>query len=74
MTGEREFQSDVIDRLARIETKQDSTTLRVNALEESVQELRDTRAEHRGAGKLAMGVAGLFGAGATEAIRLFFRR
>lgn len=68
------FQKEVIDRLARIETKHDSTTVRIGKLESDVECLKEYRAESRGAHRLITAGSGLVGAVIGSAAHYFFQR
>lgn len=72
------FQDEVIDRLARIETKQDTTNGRVNKLEAQVRSLELTRANHSGVSRLLLaalsGGTGLLGAGIGGLVEYLLRR
>ena len=57
-----EFQDEVIDRLARIETKQDTTNGRVTRLEGDVMTLQLDTAERRGTSRAITAGAGILGA------------
>jgi hypothetical protein len=69
-----DFQDEVIDRLARIETKQDMTNGRVTTLESNVTSLLLSRSESKGANRVLTTGAGLLGGAIGGAIEYFFRR
>jgi len=69
-----DFQDEVIDRLARIETKQDATSQRVDVLEAQVDDLRQAHSESRGANRLLMAASGLTGTAVGSALPYLLRR
>lgn len=69
---QQDFQEEVIDRLARIETKQDTTNGRVTKLEKDVDQLKQHHSERNGVGRFLAAGAGFVGGLIVAIFQYFF--